>query len=194
MPEAQYPGVKKEPRDIPPGSARSVNPVAGDRMASGRHMDADLMRPPGMGTDLDKIEILVSGQNGIVRDRDPGLAAFDGELLPVARMAADRLVERSFPLSEMPPEESQVDFFHFPLFELSLEIVIRLEAPGGHDRPRRVAVEAMDDPQAVLGTDAADFRKMVQEGVDQGSPAAARAWMDEQAAGLGLMTATSASA
>jgi len=53
-------------------------------------------------TDFNKVEFPVSRQDGVIGDGDPGLAAFDGKLLAVARMAADRLVEGSFPFPEMP--------------------------------------------------------------------------------------------
>ena len=76
---------------------------------------------------------------------------------------------------EMSPEQGQVDFFHFPALELALELLVGLQAAGRDDHARGLPVEAMDDPEAVLGPDPADFRKMEQEGVDQRPEPASRA-------------------
>ena len=125
--------------------AMAVDPVADDRVADRRHVDADLVRPAGLeghvkerpsGERLDELE---------VRDGVAGTLAIERLAGRVAPVAADRGLDPPGPRRRPPAHERDVGAPHPPPPKLGLEAAERLLVARHDQEPRRVAVEPVDD-------------------------------------------------
>src|SRR5215471_9034236 len=162
----------------------AVQGIADDWMADCAQMDADLMRASGMNRDVrqreDDAELLGLDD---ARDRFAAAPGLRRHLLPVARVASDRLVDPSSRLN-FSPDERDVFLLDFPIVKLPRQLLVRGVVLRDDHQPRGAPIEPMDDAGPLLSADAAQVADVMEQRVHERAARMSGSGMDDHAGGL----------
>src|SRR5271154_3839887 len=131
MDEGERGGVERLPRkEI---RRLAVGRVAQHREVSRSEVDADLVRPSRLYPELEESGLLLKAfAHDEVSDRRTAVLD-DRHLLPVARRAADRSLDRARFLSGRGEDDRQVALLDLPVVELGREEAVSGVVPGADD-------------------------------------------------------------
>src|SRR5690606_4285274 len=99
-------------------------------------------------------------------------------------VAGDRGVDGPGGDLEEPVDQRQVLAFHRPLGHLPAQAFVSGRRESGHQQPRRVAVEAVDDARPRRNADVCDLGVSLQEAGDERPAVVSRPGVDDEAGGL----------
>ena len=158
----------------------AVHRVADDRMADGVEVHADLMRAAGRDRHLQQRHARKVPRPGHPRHGAAGAPRPRRHLLPLLRVAADRLVD---PLARLDhaPHQRDVLLLDLAIVELPRQLLVRAVVLRHDHQPGRAAIEPMDDARPQLAADAAQILDVVQQRVHQRARAVARRRMHDHA-------------
>jgi hypothetical protein len=150
--EGEALGVQELARERAGPLRAAVDAVAGDRVADRRQMDAELVRAPRLGVQLQQRVAVDLAQDVVARAR-LAAAGDDGHLLALHGMARDRRVDDALRRLEPAFDEREVRLLDAPLLELTRERNVGRVVLRDDDQAGRVLVEPVDDagPLAVGG-------------------------------------------
>ena len=136
------------------GRGRAVKRIAEQRMPDVRHVDANLMRAPGLEPAADVRVAAVARNDLPVRDRAARALLCDGHFLAVGRMPTDGRVNRARILAHAAANDGLVYARQAAVGKLSRQRQMRKIVFRDYQQSRRVLVDAVDDAGALLAADA----------------------------------------
>src|SRR5439155_1112585 len=126
-----------------PRVPRAVDPVADDRMAHRREVDAQLMGATGLGLEAHQGRAREAFERRPACERGAPAAAVHAHALALTWMPAHGAVDGAAHRTEVTPDHGQVDLLDGPRAELPREVLER--APRAR-HPRHEAIEARAGP------------------------------------------------
>ena len=144
----------------------AVGLVADDRVADGAQMHADLMSTAGGDCDPDERHSLEVPREGHACHRAARPARAGRHLLPVLRIAPDRLVDAP-PGVHDTPDERDVFLLDFAVLKLPRQLLVGLVVLGDDHQSRGAAIETVHDSRARLAAHSAQVLDVVQQGVHE---------------------------
>jgi hypothetical protein len=180
MEERQPVGMEKKPMAPPRCFASSVMSVTCDRMADGRHVNADLVGPARDRSDLKKACLLKLLDNDKARLGVPGLSGFHGHALPVLPVPPEWPVDDTAALRHTAHDECQVNLVNLTISKLGLKRQIRLPGSGDDQQTRGLLIEAVNDARPIRIPHSGQLGIPVEKSVGQSPVLDASARVDDQ--------------
>src|SRR5690606_33014604 len=163
--------------------ALAVHLIADDRVADEEHMHPDLVRASRLDLDVQEGGVAEPLQHAEVGHGRAAVGHYRHPLA-VARVAADRRVDRAFVLADHPMDQGDVALDDIALLPLLDQITSRLLVLRDDDQARGVLVQAVYDPGPLPTHQERDVRAQRLHDVDERAVLVPRCRVGHQARGL----------
>ena len=159
----------------------AVKRIAEQGMPDARHVHADLVRAPGLKPDIEQRKAVKAFGNGIVRDGGAPVRD-DRHLLAVARISADRAVDRAVRIPEIAAGDRLVFTVDAVLLQAVRKHRVRKVVFRHDEQSARVLVDAVHDAGAAFAADTGQpIAHAVKQGIDKRSAFVAGGGMHDHA-------------
>lgn len=183
MCEAEFIGVQQWPGNLLLRLA--IYRIAHKRMANVRHVNPNLMRPPGMQRQLDVRAIGALLQHPVIRLGGSTMFDIRRHFLPVALAATNDGFNFPGEPRELAGTDGPVNLRHAARFELRDQTLVRDIGLRDDDAAARAFVEPVDDAGPFDAADAGELAPaMVEQCVDEGVLEVASGGVDDHAGGF----------